>query len=98
MAYDIVSHEGDNVITPHQARQVLYIFGKGGYPPGGFVQQLIETIQQADEQNRAKLALGFPGYVAAINLAQHTHGGIATLREIAGTRERGTPHDEELDS
>ena len=70
-------------ITPEIASQVLHHFGRGGFPAPGFTATLILAIAQADVVNRARLAEGFPGYVAAVNLAQLTDTGTATLIAIA---------------
>jgi hypothetical protein len=71
--------------TPKEAAQTLFHYGRsGGYPPGSFVASLLSAICGADPRNRALLALGFPGYVAAAELAER-EGGVERLREIAGS-------------
>lgn len=62
----------------------LFAFDSGGYRAGSFTTVLIEAIQRADVANRAKLALGFPGYVTAVTWAMDDLGGIDRLREVAG--------------
>lgn len=64
------------------AAHVLSHFGQGGWPPSGFKTTLMLAIAQADIVNRNRLALGFPEYVAAFNLAQLTDDGTATLQAI----------------
>jgi len=71
-------------ITPTMAAHVLHHFDGGGIRAGSFTVRLVELITHADPSNRARLALGFPGYVAAVNLAQHSLGGMTELRRIAG--------------
>lgn len=70
--------------TPKQAAHVLFAFGSGGYRAGSFTSTLIEAIRRADPQNRAKLALGFPGYVTAVTWAIDDPLGIDRLRRVAG--------------
>lgn len=73
-------------ITPEIAGHVLHHFGAdGGWPASGFKTQLMVAIATADVVNRELLARGFPGYVAAFNLAQMTEHGTATLQGIAGS-------------
>ncbi|MEU4511750.1 hypothetical protein AB0G05_19840 [Nonomuraea wenchangensis] len=61
-------------ITPKAADHVLW-HARGfdaatltGKEPGSFTKKLIDAIKAADPGNRHKLALGFPDYVAALNL------------------------------
>lgn len=70
-------------ITAIEASHVLAHFGAGGYPAGSFTRTLIRATTAADPANRARLALGFPGYVAAVDLAQNDPAGIAKLQAIA---------------
>ena len=71
-------------VSAQEAVHVLYQFGaKGGYESGSFVSHLLSTIGVADQSNRAKLSLGFPGYVTAMNFAQNDPKGIEKLQEIA---------------
>lgn len=65
------------------ASHVLWAFGAGGMEPGSFTRSLIDAICKADPPNRTRLALGFPGHVAAVDLAQTSATGIDTLRTIA---------------
>ena len=70
--------------TAAEASHVLWHFDQraGAMEPGSFTRSLLETIGRADPINRARLAAGFPGYVAAYLLGEL--GGFDTLREIAG--------------
>lgn len=62
---------GSKTITPDIAGQVLWHFGSPqGRRPGSFAQALLLAITAADPTNQARLALGFPGYVAAVQMAQ----------------------------
>jgi hypothetical protein len=75
-------------ITAQEARHVLAHFGlSGGYPAGAFTRTLIEAMTRADQGNLARLALGFPGYAAAVQLAQNDFGGADVLRGIAALPE-----------
>jgi hypothetical protein len=76
-------------ITPTIANQVLWHYGRGGYEPGSFVATLILTIAKADDLNRGLLALGFPGYVQAVNLIERTPSGADYLTEVAARPEPG---------
>jgi len=70
-------------IDPETAHHVLWHFGHVGYDPGSFTAHLLEAIANADPGNQTRLSLGFPGYVAAVRLAQNSDTGIATLQAIA---------------
>jgi hypothetical protein len=71
------------VISPTAAAHVLWCYDEtGGYEPGSFVRQLIVLIGRADPANRAKLARGFPEYVAACEEIE-APGGTETLQAIA---------------
>ena len=74
-------------IDTQTAQHVLWHFGQGGYEPGSFTKHLLLAIGTADPANQTRLSLGFPGYVAAMQLAQTSDTGIATLQTIAA----GTP-------
>lgn len=77
-----------NSITPTIAAHVLHHFGEpAGIAAGSFTRQLITTITKADPFNRARLALGFPGYVAAVDLAQNRTDGITELRTITASEQ-----------
>ena len=82
-----VASEPVDEITPEIAAHVLFHFGRGGWPASGFKSRLVELIATADVVNRGSLALGFPGYVAAFNLAQTSDSGTATLRTIVAGAE-----------
>ncbi len=71
------------VITPATARHVLWHFGEGGHPAGSFTERLLDLICRADPTHAARLALGFPGEVAAVHLAQNNPTGIEQLQAIA---------------
>lgn len=74
---------GPEQITPEIAAHVLwYIGASGGYGPGHFVRNLLAALETADLINRTRLLAAYPGYVAAINLAEQP-GGIAQLQAIA---------------
>jgi hypothetical protein len=70
-------------ITPAIAAHVLHHFDGGGIRAGSFTVRLVELITHADPTNRARLALGFGGYVTAVSLAQHDFDGMTELRRIA---------------
>lgn len=68
-------------ITPDISSQVLWYFGEPGRKPGSFATALLTAIAAADPMNQARLAMGFPAYVAAMQMAQR-EGGIDELREV----------------
>jgi hypothetical protein len=71
-------------IAVHEALTVLAYFGDHrGVQPSHFTQALLKTIGRADPDNQARLALGFPGYVAAHHLAANTPDGMHQLLLIA---------------
>ena len=45
---------------------VACFYGRGGYDAGSFVTSLLEAIEHADAENRERLRLVFPAYVAAM--------------------------------
>jgi hypothetical protein len=66
------------------ARHVLWHFGReGGIEPGTFIARLLDAIAAADMVNTARLAEGFPEYVAAVVGAQMDPDGITNLQKIA---------------
>lgn len=68
--------------TPNEAAHVLFHAGlDGGYPPSGFPAALLNLFGVADAINAGHLALGFPGYAAAIQMVRD--GNIAKLHRIA---------------
>lgn len=72
---------GYNVVTPAEARHVLFYYGQeGGEEPGGFVHSLLLAISRADADNLTRLRQGFPGYVAAMK-DWHPEDLKARLRE-----------------
>jgi hypothetical protein len=52
--------------------------------PDGFLRQLMAVIAAADPPHRARLGRGFPGLVAAAQLAEERPAGLDRLRDIAG--------------
>jgi hypothetical protein len=71
-------------VTPEIARHVLWAFdAKGGWQPGSFTQHLIRAASAADITNKANLAIAYPGYVAAVTIAQFDTDGIAFLQRLA---------------
>jgi hypothetical protein len=65
------------------AAHVLFHYGReGGYQAGGFTELIISAIDRADPANKAKLELGFPDYVAAVNVIQYSGTGVEYLQTI----------------
>lgn len=73
-------------VSPTEASHVLWHFGEtaGALEPGSFTTRLLAACTAADPINLRRLGLGFPGYAAAVALAQGSTQGIAVLRVIAG--------------
>lgn len=70
-------------ISVEEAAHTLHAFGRpGGWPASGFKSALIHTINVADITNKQKLAGAYPGYVAAVVLAQATEHGVDRLAAI----------------
>lgn len=74
--------EFDYRITPEIAQHVLWQYRSGGLEPGRFTRALMDAAGAADPRNRVRLAMGFPGYVAAVSLVQDSDVGIRILRAI----------------
>jgi hypothetical protein len=71
-------------ITPEIARHVLWAFdAEGGWQPGSFTQHLMRAASAADIANKATLATAYPGYVAAVTIAQFDTDGIPFLQRLA---------------
>ncbi|MGH3813434.1 MAG: hypothetical protein ACRDUV_13430 [Pseudonocardiaceae bacterium] len=84
-------------ITPDIAGQVLWYYGEvsGARRPGSFASALLAAIAAADPGNQARLALGFPGYVVAVQTIQRPDG-VEELRDIAeGVRTVSTGGEED---
>ncbi|MFH9798042.1 hypothetical protein [Streptomyces virginiae] len=74
---------GTPTIPAETACHVLSVFGRGGYAPGRWAQQLLELIAGADIENTALLAQAFPAEVQAVQIAKYDKDGIARLQAIA---------------
>ena len=75
------SHEA---IDPVAARDVLGWAGlEGGWSTGGFTSSLIKAICAADDDHQARLALGFPELVHAVQVYQRQYGGVERLQAAA---------------
>ncbi len=77
-------------------RHVLYVLDddrEHGQEPGGFVTRIIEAATHADKQNMAKLALGFPAIITAVDMYKNKPGGIDTLRRLASKTPAVQPDD-----
>lgn len=72
-----------DLVTREIANQVLFHYGHGGYPAGGFISKLLTAWGSADPSNSARLASVFPDYGAALALVNEP-GGMDLLRQIAG--------------
>jgi hypothetical protein len=83
MTIDFDTATAGAFIDQATAQHVLWHFGSGGYEPGSFTKHLMLAITTADPANQTRLSLGFPGYVAAVQLAQNSETGIVTLTAIA---------------
>ncbi|WP_328336824.1 hypothetical protein [Streptomyces violaceus] len=71
------------IIPAETAAHVLFHYGHdGGYQAGTFTTNLITAIDSADPSNKARLELGFPDYVAAVNAMQYSHNGVEYLQSI----------------
>jgi hypothetical protein len=83
-------------IPPDVAAHVLFHFGHdGGYQAGSFTTHLIVAIDSADPSNKARLAAGFPEYVAAVTAIQYDRDAVGYLQRIvrgeAATEESPVP-------
>lgn len=77
-----MSEVRSNEITPAIAQHVLWHYGHGGLQPGRFVARLLEAYGSADPINKAGLALGFPGYCQAMDLASGHVEGMYLLYQV----------------
>ncbi|MFI6179800.1 hypothetical protein ACIA8R_29945 [Nonomuraea sp. NPDC051191] len=94
-------------VTPTAADHVLWLY-RGfdaatltGKEPGNFTRKLMHLIKAADPGNRRRLGLGFPDYVAAMDLLDlpldQYETNIAALAEIARPGSVGERHMNELE-
>jgi len=67
----------------HDVQHVLHFFGHGGYDGGDFTNALLHAIAKADEVNRQRLRVGFPGMVALFELGSEDPLGIGVLMSAA---------------
>ncbi len=70
-------------IPSEVAAHVLWHENQGGYPAGSFTTKLLAAWANADYENAARLAAGWPEYAAALNMLG-TPGGVKQLRALAG--------------
>ncbi|RCG18222.1 hypothetical protein DQ384_39190 [Sphaerisporangium album] len=78
-------------VDQQTARHVLWYLNRmdrrvpTGLEPGAFTQRLMDLIHTAHPTSRAKLALGFPEYVAAYHLSDIDFtAGVKILTHISG--------------
>lgn len=77
-------------------RHVLYVLDDDhvvGQEPGGFVTRIIEAATHADRDNMAKLALGFPAIITAVDMYKNKPGGVDVLRRLASKTPDVQPDD-----
>lgn len=74
----------DEEITPYIARTVLGFMGdlENGVQPGGFCNALLSASGRADREHFNAIGKGFPGLMAAMDMAK-LHHGLIDLRRIA---------------
>lgn len=68
------------------AKAVLFLLDGDtelGAQPGGFTSSLIQLACHADQDNLAKLSLGFGAIVTAVDMYKNEAGGVETLRHLA---------------
>jgi hypothetical protein len=79
-------------INPSDARDVLSVLGyhnqHGDFECGDFKRHLITAITCAGPEDRARLAMGFPSLVAAIESQTSNPASIEYLEGIARSYER----------
>lgn len=76
------------MITKEEAAHVLHYYDHGkGWQGGSFATALINAFTQADSENTARLAKGFPGYYEAMRLARYERHGLDILESIFNQEE-----------
>lgn len=76
------------MITQEEAAHVLnYYDSSKGWKPGSFATALIHAFTKADQENTARLAMGFPGYYEAMRLARYERYGLDILESIFNQEE-----------
>lgn len=83
-------------VARDEAHAVLWHYEgtrRGVMEPGDFRKALIEAMVRADPLNLRRLAFGFPGLAAAVQLVQGRETGIARLRQVAGIDEQPDKSD-----
>ncbi|MET7334310.1 hypothetical protein [Nonomuraea sp. NPDC005650] len=87
---DQVENLVDPDITPAIASHVLFHFHRGGVPGPLFFRRLLLAIEVANADQRAAIALSFPGWVKAFEIAADRHGGsssrLVRLSRMEGRR------------
>jgi hypothetical protein len=64
-----------------------------GQEPGGFTIRIIEAACHADEENMAKLALGFSALVTTVDMYKNKPGGVDVIRRLASKTPVVQPDD-----
>lgn len=76
------------LVTAKDANDVLFHYYGPNYvglmEPGSFVRALVRAMTAADPGNLARLAVGFPGLAAAVQIAAGRNDGVRRLRVVAG--------------
>lgn len=81
--YPVASEVAHHVLWHYGNADPADPAGPVGYEPGTFTVKLMSAIAAADPINRARLYLGFPAYVTAAALIEHSPDGVEILRYIA---------------
>lgn len=103
---ELSQYQGATVMVPlklpdqsdvrEAAQWVLFVLDgdhEVGKEPGGFFTDLIRTACHADPENTAKLALGFPALITAVDIYKNKPDGVETLRRLASKTPATQPGD-----
>lgn len=82
---------GLNMREKEAAIHVLWVTEREGYPPGSFVEKLLEAWVVADMGNQFRLGLGFPEYGKAIRI--YKNEGATALKKWAGLLPTATTNE-----
>lgn len=58
-------------------RRILWFFGRpGGREPGGFFSSLLEAMSKADQENFARIQIGFPADAFWMHVMKNRDNGV----------------------
>jgi len=91
LTFEGLPGEGNDLDLPTVAGYVLWTMDSKQYrvkQPGSFFESLIVTACHADDENLARIGLGFPLVAHCVDLYKNHDDGLDQLRELTGVEKQ----------